>query len=82
MTGCGGGFCLVGQPDRAFDWRDAADDEALEMGVVQHYGVGRKQARHQVFVAQIGIIRPLHHIRMRGVERLGIVAGTHGFIPV
>ncbi len=67
MAGGGRRFGLVGQLDRAAGDLDAADHEAVGMGVVQDALAGAEQILDQIAVAQLVVGDDLHHVGVCGV---------------
>ena len=76
MTGSRGRLGLGGELDRRALHRDAADDEAVGVGVVKDALARAEQPLDQVAVAQLVVGDALHHVGMRGVvgaiEHLGL----------
>jgi hypothetical protein len=61
---------LVGQAHRLAGRRDAANHEALVVGVVEDDLAGLEQLADQVALAQRLVVDALHHVRMGGVVDL------------
>ena len=73
MPGGRGRFGLVRQADVRVSDEDAADHEAIRVGVVEHDLAFSEQALDQIPIAQLLVGNALHHVGMSGV----IIAFEH-----